>query len=271
MKCENIREKFPDFLTGDLEAKAKSEFDAHLAACVTCGEELHRLSETWTKLGVLPAERPSGALRDRFYTMLEAYKEALAEEKGKGQEARKARFSFSFERFWPRRPAFQFAAAAVLMMAGIAGGYLISGSGGRLARLHQEVEDMRRTAAVSLLQQPSPVERLRGVSFSSQLKEPGKNTLETLLQTLDGDPNINVRLAAVDALYLFSSYPEVKEGILRSLSRQESPLIQSALIDLLVDIRERRAVDALKALIGNEKLRPEVKKKAEFGIQQLGF
>ena len=140
-----------------------------------------------------------------------------------------------------------------------------------MARLDKEVDDMRQIAAVSLLQQSSAMERLRGVSVGAQLKQPGKNMLDALLQTLDGDPNVNVRLAAVDALYLFASNPDVKEGILQSLTRQESPSVQTALIDLLVEIRERRAVDALKSLIGNEKIVPEVKKKAEFGIQQLSF
>ena len=130
---------------------------------------------------------------------------------------------------------------------------------------------MRRTMAVSLLQQPSSSERLRGVSYTSQLKEPGQGTLNTLLQTLDNDPNVNVRLAAADALYLFASYPEVKDGLVQSLARQESPLVQSALIDLLVAGREKRAVEALKTLIGGGQVHPEIKKKAELGIQQLSF
>ena len=268
MKCENIRERFPDYLTGELEPKAKAEFDAHIAACAACGEELRRLSEIWTKLGVLPAEQPSAALRDRFYTMLEGYKDGLEAERSKA--AQKPRFSFSFQRLLTR-PAFQFAAAAVLVVAGLAGGYGLSRSGGRVSRLSREVESMRGMMAVSLLRQSSSSERLRGVSYTSQLKEPGQGTLEALLQALDNDPNVNVRLAAADALYLFASNPEVKEGLLKSLARQESPLVQSALIDLLVVSREQRAVEALKTLIGGEKLRPEIKKKAELGIQQLSF
>ncbi|MGA2586248.1 MAG: HEAT repeat domain-containing protein [Candidatus Aminicenantales bacterium] len=269
MKCENARGKFPDFLSGDLKSETRGEFDAHIASCAACGEELRGLGEIWTKLGVLPQEQPSIAVRDKFYTMLEAYKDGLEAKKGKVPS--KPGFPFSLGRIWRLRPAFPIAAAAVLIIVGLAGGFVLSGSGARFAKLQKDVDDMHRITAVSLLQQPSPSERLRGLSYTSLLKEPGKTTLDALLQTLDGDPNINVRLAAVDALYLFSSKPEVKDGVLRSLSRQESPIVQSALIDLLVDIRERRAVDALKALIGSEKLRPEIKKKAELGIQQLGF
>lgn len=269
MKCENMRERFPDFLTGELESKAKIEFDAHIAACSACSEELRRLSEIWTKLGVLPAEQPSPALRDRFYTMLEAYKTGLETEHETAVQ--KPKSAFSFRKLWLRGPAFQFAAAALLVVAGLAGGYGLSRAGGRVNRLSQEVESMRRTIAVSLLQQSSSSERLRGVSYTAQLKEPGQGTLVALLQTLDNDPNVNVRLAAADALYLFASYPEVKDGLVKSLARQESPLVQSALIDLLVAGREKRAVEALKTLIGGDKLHPDIKKKAELGIQQLSL
>jgi hypothetical protein len=44
-----------------------------------------------------------------------------------------------------------------------------------------------------------------------------------------------------------------------------------ALIDLLVGIREMRAVAALKSLIGNDKSAPEVRKRAELGIKELGL
>jgi HEAT repeat protein len=92
-----------------------------------------------------------------------------------------------------------------------------------------------------------------------------------LLRTLDEDPSLNVRLAAVDALYLFSGQPGVREGIVASLSKQTSPILQMALIDLLVEIRETRAVAALKSLVGNDKSNPDVRKRAELGIKELGL
>lgn len=84
MKCEQIREKFADYLAGELDDKSLAEVCAHLADCPACREELEGLSAIWTKLGVLPKEQPSGALRSRFYEMLEGYKEGL-EKRGKGK------------------------------------------------------------------------------------------------------------------------------------------------------------------------------------------
>jgi hypothetical protein len=272
MKCEDIKACLPDFLTGELSPKAKAAAEAHLAACPACADELRQVTEMWTKLGVLPSEQPSPAVRDRFYTMLEAYKQGLEAqpEAGIGRMRRRLanlRGFFSFE-----RPGFKFAAAAALLLAGVVGGAVFVSSGpfgARLGRLQREVEDMRQTTALSLLRQQSSSERILGVSYSERVRTPGPPTIEALLRTLDQDPSVNVRLAAADALYLFVDQPGVKEGLVASLGRQESPHVQVALIDLLVGAREKRAVEALKVLAANEKLDPGVRAKAESGVKEL--
>jgi len=272
MKCEQIREKSADYLAGELDEKSLAEVRAHLTGCPACREEMEGLSAIWTKLGVLPKEQPSGALRSRFYEMLEAYKEGPEKERekpGLGQA-----LSHWVRRLMPRRPAYQIALSLVLIAAGLGSGYLLSVRSRSAARtevagLKGEVDDMRRIVAVSLLKQASPSERLMGVSWSARIDRPGDEIIQTLLETLNHDPNVNVRLAAVDALYLFYDHPEVKEGLIDSLAGQTSPLVQLSLVNLLVEIRERRAAEALERLIQDEKLNPKVKKRAELGLVQL--
>ena len=130
---------------------------------------------------------------------------------------------------------------------------------------------MRQTLAVSLLDQSSASERLRGVNLSVNTEKPDSGLIEALLNTLNNDPNVNVRLAAVDALYLFYDNPLVKEGLAQTLSTQDSPLVQVALIDFVVSVRERRAIDSLKNLIETKTLHPEVKQHAELGLQKIGM
>ena len=257
-------------MTGELSAKAKFDVEEHIAGCAACGEELRRLSEIWTKLSVLPVEQPSPGLRDRFYTMLEAYKDG-ARSGERSPSAQQSRSASSSEMPGCVSPLFSSRAALSLIGIGLAGGFLVKSSGGGTARLQNEINSLRQMTAASLLQQASPSERIQGINVSAQLKDPGNNTLAALLDTLNNDPSVNVRLAAVDALFLFSSHPEVRDGILRSFATQASPIVQTALIDLLVDIRERRAVDAFKTLMANDRLLPEVKKRAEAGIQKLSF
>jgi hypothetical protein len=274
MRCKEIREKFIDFLTGEIEEISKAQVQSHISSCASCREELEGLSEIWTKLGVLPEEKPSKMLRTRFYDLLQAYKQGLEPEKAKPRLRLGEILEVRFSRFWPKRPAWQFVFSLSLLFIGLAAGFFLNFNGkraGEMVQLRQDVQNMRQTLAVSLLDQSSPSERLRGVSLSYSLEKPGERILEALLNTLNNDPNINVRLAAVDALYLFYQNPTVKEGLIHSLSLQTSPLVQAALIDLMVSLRERQAIDSLQRLLADEKLNPDVKQKAEQGIKQLSF
>jgi hypothetical protein len=267
MKCEKTIAKFADYLAGELDSTERRELDEHLAECPTCGAELRSLSETWTRLGVLPEERPSPDLRRRFYKMLEVSKGEIAKDKRAEKRALRS------EGGWFRRPAFQLGAAAALLAVGILAGLGLGrfGRGGEasLAAVHQEMQDMRQTLAVSLMKQDSPFARLEGVGLSRELTAPKPDFVETLFQTLDNDPNVNVRLAVVDALYLYSNRPGVSDRVLQSLDTQQSPLVQAALIDLLVGLRERRAVESLRLLLEEKNLNPQVKQRAESGLRQL--
>jgi len=271
MNCDDIRNRLPDLLIGDLAPSERSELEAHVALCPACAEEVLRLSEAWTHLALLPVEKPSPVLSERFYAMLEAERNALRGPAESVPRSRKLRAAWSALRL---RPRFQFAAALVLLAVGVGGGFVLNSSGrngGRAAELRREVDDLRQTVTLTLLRQPSSSDRLLGVGYSERMDRPAPRTLEALLHTLETDPSVNVRLAAADALYLFAGDPAVKDGVLRALPVQDSPLVQVALIDLLVGIRERRAAEALKALVLNARVNPDVRKKAELGIRQLSF
>ncbi len=270
MNCEKSQEMFADYLTGDLDEAARREVQEHIAACAACRTEIEDLTAMWARLGVLPAEQPSGELRHRFYAMLEGYQK----EAGGARKASRGPRIFAGWREWFtfRRPAFAASFSVFLLVLGAGTGWLMSAGSGRSARLsslQQEVQDMRQTVALSLLGQSSASERLQGVSYGASVKSPSAKTLTALVETLNSDPNPNVRLAAVEALYLFRNQPGVRASLVSSLATQDSPLVQVALIELLVEIREQRAAEALKALVKDQKLNPDVKKLAEQGIKQL--
>jgi hypothetical protein len=270
MNCERIQDRFADYLTGDLDEEARGEVQDHISSCGPCRAEIENLTAVWAKLGVLPEEQPSGDLRHRFYAMLETCKNE--QDAAVKTPARARILAGWWEWFTFRRPAFAASFSIFLLLLGLGTGWVMSGSGGKSARLttlQREVQDMRQTIAISLLSQPSASERLQGVSYSAAVRNPSAKTLTALVNILNTDPNPNVRLAAVEALYLFRNQPGVKDSLVNALAVQDSALVQVSLIDLLVEIREQRASEALKALVKNEKLNPDVKKLAEQGIKQL--
>jgi len=262
MTCEKTQEKFADYLTGDLDETGRGEVRKHILDCGACREDLENLTVVWAKLGVLPEEQPGSAVRSRFYAMLEDYKAAQPV----GSKSRWTDW-LTF-----RRPAFAASFSAFLLLLGVGAGWFLTGArpgGEKYASLSREVQDMRQQVALSLLSKPSASDRIQGVSYSAEVANPNDTTLAALFKAVDSDPNPNVRLAAVDALYLFRDRPGVRESLVKSLSAQSYPLVQVALIDFLVEVRETRAIEALKKLIDAGELTPEVKKRAEQGLKQI--
>ncbi len=269
MSCDKIQEMFADYLTGDIDEESRQAVQNHIAGCDACRSEIEDLTAVWAKLGVLPEEQPTCALRGRFYAMLEETKKEL--EGATAKAPKRKLFEGWREWFTFRRPAFAASFSAFLLLLGIGTGWLLSGglAAGRISSLRQEARDMRQTAALSLLEQTSASGRLQGISYSKGLDKPDTRTLGALVNALNTDPNPNVRLAAVEALYLFRNQPGVRDGLVASLATQDSPLVQVALIDLLVEIRDERAAEALKALVQDKKLNPDVKKVAEEGLKLI--
>ena len=268
MTCEKCQERFADYLTGDLDATGRKDVQDHILGCGACREDLENLTVIWAKLGVLPEEQPGGGLRHRFYTMLEEYKDGIEAERRAARAAggRGWRAWFSFQ-----RPAFAASFSAFILLVGAAAGWLAGGgSAVKRADLAREVQDMRQQVALSLLSRPSAADRIQGIGYSAEVRNPKDETLAALFKAVDTDPNPNVRLAAVDALYLFRDRPGVRESLVQSLSTQAYPLVQVALIDFLVEVREARAVEALKNLVEAGELTPEVKQRAEQGLKQIG-
>jgi hypothetical protein len=273
MKCEEIHERLIDAWESNLTSAEKAELDGHLAACAECEAEARALGALWSQLGELPDVEPGPGLRARFDVMLEAYR------------AGQRRTSLSLlERIdgWlaplvPRRPAFQLAAALGFLAVGAFIGARLAEeapptpgeSPDQISVLSAEVRELRTLVAVSLLQQSSPSERLRGVSFSHQVNEPEPNVLAALVSTLNHDPNVNVRLAAIDALTRFADRDSVRDSLVRSLPSQDSPLVQISLIDLMVRLREKDAVDMLRALAEKSDLHPAVRERARWGLEQI--
>ena len=126
-----------------------------------------------------------------------------------------------------------------------------------LTELRGELHEMRQMLTLSLMQQQSATERLRGVSGSAQIDQPGNEIVGALLDTLMHDSNVNVRLACVDALRRFSGQDQVRRGTIQALGESSFPLVQIALIDYIVETKDnrrgRRAAAAVRGLDGRTK------------------
>jgi hypothetical protein len=218
--------------------------------------QLQELSVLEEQVGKLNYPEPGSMLYDRFYRMLAEMKR---ESKG---------FSWASFFSWPQlAPKLAFASFAMLI--GFFVGYIFMPSPQsvkEVAVLSQEISDLKEMMMLSLLEKESATERLKAVNLTSEMSASAKVTT-ALLQTLNHDSNINVRLAALDALKPYAGDGKVREELVRSIAHQESPLVQVALADLMVALQEKSSVRELEKLLKSDKTPKEVKKRIEEGIK----
>ena len=275
MQCEEVRDQFTDYLGDNLAEPARSEVQKHLIDCILCRDEAQALKGIWMKLESIPADRPdSAAMRARFDVMLDAYRQGM-------DHAPAGSFLNSVNvwigKWWPKQPVFQFGltAAAVLIAVVIGQQYRPAPAqpapttDPKLVQLQDEIHNMQQLVVMSLMQQQSASERLKGVSFTNQIEQPDTEILNQLMDTLMHDSNVNVRLAAVDALKKFGERQMVRKGMLDALASQDAPLVQAALIDYVVEAQRKDSVDTLRLISKNTEINETIRKHAEWGLEQL--
>ncbi|MEO8099228.1 MAG: HEAT repeat domain-containing protein [Acidobacteriota bacterium] len=264
MKCEEAKPLLADYWSQTLGETEELSLEAHLAGCEACQAAVTELGTLWKSLALLPADEPGSGLRMRFYETLGAYRQGV-ESVPRGQWRQK------LAGWWPQKPAWQVAIAASLMVVGVGAGYGLKPGQPRqeMAELRQEVSDMRQMVALSLMQQQSASERLRGVGWAYRSEPSDTEVLSALVAAVNHDPSVNVRLAAVDALHAFAASPVTRKAVVEALPGQNTPMVQVALIDLLVDLKQREAKPELRTLAASMDVNDGVKERALWALEKL--
>lgn len=265
----------------------------HLDRCPGCREEAEALAGLWSRLALLEAEPPEAELRERFDVVLAAYQEGLraaqegltaaqtgtaATSPSPAPEASRARSERSETTPWWRRwlapgPGPQLAYGALALVLGVGLGALVfgrvgpGGGGGEVRELRGEVRALHELVALSLLEDPSASERLQGVSFGARMERPDRDVVSALVSAATSDPSVNVRLAAIEALAPRAAEPPVFDRLVAALPEQDSPLVQVALVDLLLESDGETARRAALRLAGDDSTHPDVRRHVR---QRLG-
>jgi hypothetical protein len=267
MSERHVVKQLLGYLSGNLDQASARIVQEHLSICAGCRRKYEGLQTTWAVLGQSPRVQPDASLAMRFRETLNAY------ELGMGTTGR-SRVPMRSENFLERilngRPRAQLGFVVSLLLFGLMGGYAVTGSGRdsrEMARLQEEVRGMRNLLAVSLLQQESASERLKGVSWSAQADGGDPDISAALVNTMNHDRNVNVRLAALNALSRDMENPPVQREIIRSFPGQSSPLMQLALVNLLVQINTPESREVLERALQKPHLQPDVQKRIKQSIQ----
>jgi hypothetical protein len=270
MNCKDVQEALLNYYDRSLDAADREEIKDHLETCNGCREEIKEWGELLQVINDTPPEKPGPALRENFHSLLqsELNLQATAGLLKESPESQVKKRSF----FSPTSPLWKLAAAVILMLGGFWMGNRAkppAASSEPITALRNEVKEMKEVLLFSLLDDESASQRLKAVSYAEEISNPDQKVIGALVNTLNHDKNVNVRLASLYSLARFADNPAVRDSLVTSLAGQTEPLIQVVLINILADKKEHRAIAPLRDILSKEKGLKEVREAAEKGLKKI--
>lgn len=265
MQDKIVEQLIAEYLESETSEKRKKEITDELQKINFDISELYELEKINSSLEDIYIPSPTDKLDSEFFKMLEAEKE-------KTSKSQKNLIDYLTELLVEKRWGQKFAYSLSLIIIGwFLGTQFSPGSNNtdKLDSLNFQVKNMKEIMMISMLNQSSPMERIKAVNFVNELNTVDTKVVSALLHTLNHDENVNVRLVTVESLSRFVNVPEVRAGLIMSISNQDSPIIQLALADLMVKIKEKSSVEQFNKLLAKKNLRYSVREKIESSIKLL--
>ena len=163
------------------------------------------------------------------------------------------------------------AALAFLVVAGFGGYWIVKSEQqeNEIARIKEEMEKTKQQMMAMMNNDQSASQRITGVTVAYKLEKADDEIVQVLVKTMNEDANTNVRLAALEALGKFHTEPAVRKALIQSLSTQKDPMVQIALIQLLVNMKEKGVMKDLERMTKDKTIMKAVKDEAYSGILKL--
>lgn len=247
-----------DYIDGKANEAERAAIEQELVTNEAVRLLYNQLTEVIGAMNDARLLEPSGKLKVNFEQVLQA------------EIAAQTRVQSKTVFFTPTM--YRIAAGVVFVMISAGLGYWINLNNERereLADLRKQVEENRRMMLVMLDNQQSASQRMVGVSVAYELEQADDEIVRVLVKTMNEDANSNVRLAALDALSKFSDEATVRTALVNSLAIQKDPVVQIALIQQLVKMKEKGVVKQLEEMTRNAGTLKAVKDEAYAGILKL--
>lgn len=267
MEQEKFEIWMMEYLSDTLDFEGRKEFEKFLQDNPESQKQFEELNQIWNQMDEVSTPEASEEMDSTFFDMLHSEIEKV--EKSKSNP--KSWIAAIAEILWKPQMAY----GILLLGVGLMGGYLLSTSGGvdsiptTVVSSPNETEEVREQLVLTLLDQPSANQRLQGINEVNKIGKIDQTVIKALLKTLNNDPNVNVRLAAIESLANYLDNPMVREGLVQSIIKQDSPMVQVTLANLMVALQEKKSIEPFKTLMRTEGLDKSVKQKLETSIKSI--
>jgi len=200
-------------------------------------QEIKELYETWQDLNSIEVPQLRTEMDDSFYRMMDALPEASTIEQ---QSPKKDPVIVRW--LTPSRMA----VAATFFIGLMAGQLFNFGSTKADVAEQQYAEQPAQNEYVkfaSIVETPSALKRIKGINQVKTQNNPDLKIIDALNKVILFDPNINVRLTAIETMVYFSHIPEARTYLIEAIPFQDSPIVQLELADITIALEEDRSAD----------------------------
>lgn len=254
-----------DYIDGTLSLEREKEFQQYVKEGHIEMEEVHAIINMQRMMGNAQVPMPSNKLSDNFYRML-----SEEQQKSANKEIQESFFDLMNRLFFGTQMG-KLAFGIGLLIIGVFAG---NGFGSnkyekQLSSLNTQMTDMQEMMMVSMLKESSVSDRLKGIQMSNELVTTNKTVTDALFMTLNNDESTNVRMAALNTLSVYANDPVIREGLIGSILKQESPLLQMALAELMVDLQEKKSIEPFKKIVGSDNTPEEIKTNLQESIDKI--
>lgn len=260
MEKRNWNNDILAYLDGSLSPAERIEFEQQLTADTALQKEMEDYKVLFNVMAMEPTIKPSGQLTTNFEKMVAAEKANQVKVVSIGNKPKNGPFQL-----W--RVA---ASIAVLIGVFFLGRYSEQRELQQtLVTAQEEVLQYKEATLVSLLGNESASKRIQGVQLLKEFEQPDEDIVAALGEKMLGDQNANVRLSAMEALSRFSYSDQVKAFFIRALETEDQPNIQVALIEILGQLQEKKAIAPMKKLLEKEDIQPFIKEEINNAIPKI--
>lgn len=251
MKCNEVKINLPEYIDGKLDKTTSALVSEHLETCGSC-KILHSELKSFLKFtDSLPAIEPPEGMKEEFLEMAEL-------------ENNRIRKTISL-------PAWAKVAAMVLIVFGtFVTGYFAGSNKKEVQELQVEMGNLKQEVLLAGLRDYSGPQKIDAVYNIKTSGLANETLVSALVFTMNSDKNVNVRLAAINALSeMMEKNAGIKTELIKSLSIQDNPLLQISLIQVLTESGVKEAKDEIESISNNENTDQQVKEYAKNMIKTI--
>lgn len=294
MKREEIEQLLANYVSGEISAQNRQQLEELFMQDAELKKEADEMLSAWRLIDRMgESEQPGNDMDDQFYAMLQR---AQTDQRMNGRVVTINKTwlqvaaailicitAFGMGRFTapPSTPVFKYKTVYIKQPVKVQSPAAVPVPAPAIAQIKPKAIPVPAQPVAHKVETDNSelAQQLRSSVYTSErigavMKITGKGRLtdadlQVLAMALREDPSANVRLAVLDALRPLAARQDVQGVLINAMTNQDDQLIQTSIVDMLVDNKSKQAIPQMIVLLDDKNTNPLMQNKIRAGIESF--